>query len=289
MDQLHEELKYPVVTSDEEGDDDDEDDQDHVQENGSVSPSDPGAQSLAGSLGGGGDCRGVMGHDRQNSIDSSSSECEYETCDSGLSSEMGSQADPTVSSEDNNSDVNEQSVCLPSAVDNADKNQHRASPNRLSPAAQRRLQNKNRNSHSAGSENVDTVANLKEIKETANLLSKIETDNARNQELQKSESGEYLDALSDSAPAANTRSKTAAAAQQLQQQQHQQQRHRQEMASIRPLPSVAQPTLLPKSGYSVLCLGGWLDGLFGICFCLVRNELFVCVCECVHASSLCDF
>ncbi|XP_076455009.1 ubiquitin carboxyl-terminal hydrolase 20-like [Babylonia areolata] len=297
MDQLHEELKYPVVTSDDEDDnnedeeeeeDDDEDNegQENDPESGIASPTDPGAQSLAGSLGGGGggggggDSRRMMGgHDRQNSVDSSGSECEYETCDSGLSSEMGSQADPALSSDDNSSDINEHTLCLPPGDENRGGEKGgptttatTTSPNHLSPAPQHR-QNKNRNSFSsaasAGSgvtmdgENVDRVANLKEMKETANLLSKMETDNARNQGLVKSESGEYLDALSDSAPpAANTRSKTAAAAaqqqqqqqqQQLQQQQRQQQQQQQhqqqlyqEVAASRAVPSVKQMSLPTK-------------------------------------------
>ncbi|KAK7095088.1 ubiquitin carboxyl-terminal hydrolase 20-like [Littorina saxatilis] len=241
MDQLHEELKYPEVTSEdeeeEEEDSDDTSNDEHVEsqpESGIASPTDPGCQSLVSSLGGGGDqvTKSIM-RDRQNSIDSGSSqsELEYETCDSGLSSEQGSQVGQASS--DETSDVNEQSACLPaSETSSSVKTVKAASPNRFSPSQHRR-QNKNRNSFTSapslppgvrsGENNVDTVANLKEMKETANLLSKIERDNARNQglpedHLQKSESGEYLDALSDSAPAANTRSRTAAVVQQQQQQ-----------------------------------------------------------------------
>lgn len=222
MDQLHEDLKYPVAPSD-----DEEEDEPDSTESGIATPTDSDMHSLAASAIGGGDARKILG--RQNSIDSSSSqsECEYETCDSGLSSERGSQADHNMSS-DESGDPGEHTSCLPATTSSsapvtgfagraADSS---TSTSRQSPSSQRR-QNKNRNSISSASssppryrqdDTIDKVANLKEIKETANLLSKIETENARQQGctgLQKSESGEYLDALSDSTPAANTRSKTA--------------------------------------------------------------------------------
>ncbi|KAL8625769.1 hypothetical protein ACOMHN_012361 [Nucella lapillus] len=259
MDQLHEELKYPIITSDEEDENDEEEEdederrgQENEPESGIASPTDPGAQSLAGSLGGAGDSRRVLAaHQRQSSLDSSGSECEYETCDSGLSSEMGSQADPSMSSDDNTSEITEHTLCLP-------------------PVAAAAAQD-NKAASAGGETMVDKVANMKEIKETANLLSKIETDQARTQGLVKSESGEYLDALSDSTPAANTRSKTAAQQQQqqvqhfqqrqqLHHQQQQQQQHLrnqqlhqqqhqfyQEVASSRAVPSVNQASAPQKS------------------------------------------
>ncbi|KAK7497015.1 hypothetical protein BaRGS_00011751 [Batillaria attramentaria] len=220
MDQLHEDLKYPVAASD----DEEEEEPDGV-ESGIATPTDSDVHSLATASIGGGDARKMVG--RQNSIDSSSSqsECEYETCDSGLSSERGSQVDHNASS-DENSDPNEHTSCLPNSNSAAGTgaNARTTDSNVTAAAASPTLphrHNKNRNSTSSSpprynnDENIDKVANLKEIKETANLLSKIETDNARQQgcvaeRLQKSESGEYLDALSDSTPAANTRSKTAA-------------------------------------------------------------------------------
>lgn len=234
MDQLHEELKYPSVIVDEK-DDEEEGDEDDV-ESGIASPTDADSCSLVsagggiGGEGGGGDARKTNAHGRQNSIDSSSSqsECEYETCDSGLSSERASQADNNISG-DESSDVNEHTVCLPmssATISGTEANllsKDSVSNNinsRLSPNLTYR-QNKNRKSSTATSplrfcadDSVDTVANQKEKKETANLLSKIEKENARQlgiagYVLQKSESGEYLDALMDVGPAGSTRSKTA--------------------------------------------------------------------------------
>jgi hypothetical protein len=126
-----------------------------------------------------------------------------------------------------------------------------ASTGRLSP--HRTQQNKNRNSFSSlpgdfDSSGFDTVANSKEEKETANLLSKIEDGKSCKAsyaeiQLQKCDSGEYLDALCDnSGPAANTRSRAAASAAvtaNLQQQQQQLLQHQQqaEMAASRTFPS----------------------------------------------------
>nr|KAG5706644.1 hypothetical protein BaRGS_005714 [Batillaria attramentaria] len=204
MDQLHEDLKYPVAASD----DEEEEEPDGV-ESGIATPTDSDVHSLATASIGGGDARKMVG--RQNSIDSSSSqsECEYETCDSGLSSERGSQVDHNASS-DENSDPNEHTSCLPNSNSAAGTgaNARTTDSNVTAAAASPTLphrHNKNRNSTSSSpprynnDENIDKVANLKEIKETANLLSKIETDNARQQgcvaeRLQKSESGGHYTA-----------------------------------------------------------------------------------------------
>ncbi|XP_025112391.1 ubiquitin carboxyl-terminal hydrolase 20-like isoform X3 [Pomacea canaliculata] len=204
MDQLHEELKYPAPSTDTEDDNDDEEEDIEELESGIASPSELDSHSLACGDGDAGEGRRACEHHRQNSMDSSSSqsECDYETCDSGLSSERGSQADHSMSG-DENSDVNEHTLCLPNGVLNGGNGGAGGTGNnsiiKQSPLSQPR-NNKNRNSYASQTWNtstddsVDKVANLKEIKETANLLSKIETENARHQgcsgdRLHKSESG----------------------------------------------------------------------------------------------------
>ncbi|XP_046362270.1 ubiquitin carboxyl-terminal hydrolase 20-like isoform X2 [Haliotis rufescens] len=153
MDQLHEELKQPII------EDSDSDDQ---SKEVIVSQVD------------------LNSHDRQNSIDSSSSqsEYEYETCDSGLSSEKSS-VEHSFSS-DENSDVNEQTKLNP------------------------RTRERRSTVRSGCYDNVDDhVANTKEMKETANLLSKQSLDHVSvkhgpsGDHLRKSDSTEFVDAVSD--------------------------------------------------------------------------------------------
>ncbi|ESO98932.1 hypothetical protein LOTGIDRAFT_213731 [Lottia gigantea] len=149
MDQLHEELKQPII----EEDDDEDDDQTEEE----TSTEYPVTQIV---------------HDRKSSIDSASSQSdgEYETCDSGLSSERNS-GDHNFS-EDEGSDGNDQS------------------------GGRSNNQGRDRNRHNARSmyDINDTIPNVKDNKETTNLLAK---SPERRHRLSKSESGEFTDAVSD--------------------------------------------------------------------------------------------
>ena len=107
MDQLHEELKYPVI------DDEDEDGDgatDMDKGNGAVGP-DLLSNRLVSS---------ISAAQRKHPTDTvqgcsvdSCSEGDYETCESGHSSELASLADNSVSGDDDSVDVNERTSCLP--------------------------------------------------------------------------------------------------------------------------------------------------------------------------------
>ncbi|XP_059175992.1 ubiquitin carboxyl-terminal hydrolase 20-like [Physella acuta] len=144
MDQLHEELKVPYSDDSESEDEDaggggrDDDGSNNATSAGSASNE---QKVLSGE-----------GINRRPSFDSisSQSELDYETCDSGLSSERSSNGGRDAgSSDENNSDTNDGS--RPKKVERA----------RKSSAATSQVQ-----------DGTDCVANTKEMKETANLLEK---------------------------------------------------------------------------------------------------------------------
>ncbi|BFZ20469.1 hypothetical protein BsWGS_23508 [Bradybaena similaris] len=138
MDQLHEELKAPYS--------DDSDDDDVSGENDDDSNNAIGAEDISPDQ--------KVSHcvNRRPSFDSlsSQSELDYETCDSGLSSERSSSGErDNGSSDENNSDGNEVSKLR--------------QPERI---------RKSSTASSPVPESTDSVANTKEMKETANLLEK---------------------------------------------------------------------------------------------------------------------
>ena len=159
MDQLHEELKQPVVEiKDENGDE-------KIDTSILTHPE-------------------TCGHDRQPSIDSSSSssqsDFDYETCDSGLSSEKSSAHNL---SGDEDKDINEQDKLKPPSVD----------------------ENRSNIARSGCYDNVtSSIPNTKDLKETANLLCKHSVDSAFSMKcgpsgdyVAKVETGEFSDALTD--------------------------------------------------------------------------------------------
>ncbi|KAH9512430.1 Ubiquitin carboxyl-terminal hydrolase 20 [Bulinus truncatus] len=139
MDQLHEELKVPY------SDDSDSDEDDNTGARGddddgsnNASTSNPAPDHKAGTC--------VSRRPSFDSMSSQSEELDYETCDSGLSSEQSSSGGQDNGSSDENEELNE--------------------------STQLRKPEASRKSLDTSSPLTDLVANTKEKKETANLLEK---------------------------------------------------------------------------------------------------------------------
>ncbi|CAL1540457.1 unnamed protein product, partial [Lymnaea stagnalis] len=148
MDQLHEELKVPFSDESESEDEDDGGggDDDDGSNNASSNTITKHKNATADNV------------NRRSSRDSMSSQSDYETCDSGLSSERSSNGGrDNGSSDENNSDTNEASKLT--------KTERSRKSSLPSPVP---------------SENTDSVANTKEMKETANLLEKISESDGQN-------------------------------------------------------------------------------------------------------------
>ncbi|XP_005099115.1 ubiquitin carboxyl-terminal hydrolase 20 [Aplysia californica] len=157
MDQLHEELKVAAGSDDSDSEDEGDDGGgggcDDDTNNGNSTAGDPVEDTARYHAEPKSSSTAPGEANRRPSFDSMSShsELDYETCDSGLSSERSSNGErDNISSDENNSDSNE--TCKLRRSD--------------------RMRKASAGGSVAAVENADSVANTKEMKETANLLEK---------------------------------------------------------------------------------------------------------------------